>query len=185
METLYFGKTFHLALFKKEFYMQFRKKMVFSLILVFSLLLIGCGGNKNVMPEGSLKFNYNVNNISVVYDDKLKKNKTTRLDKLNAKTGISDKVSALLKSSNKWDASANRDLKITVTKFRIRSGATVFWMGFMAGVDLIDAKVDVMENGQVIQTVSTGISSGFGGMSQTNRFNRLVDGLSRRVLYEL
>ena len=166
---------------KKDVYLRF------VMIMAIVLVLAACAGKERVI-EGDVSFKYQVNNVHVIYGDALNEEKTARLDKLKGKSMLADEIQFQLQSANRFQAAGDTKLDVTVTNFRIRSGASVFWLGMMAGVDVIDVSVAVVQNGQTIKTVTTGISTGLGGLayaSQDKRMKRMVDGLARRVLYEL
>lgn len=87
----------------------------------------------------------------------------------------------------KLNAASPRVLEVEVTGFRLRSGATVFWAGIMAGVDTLDVNVAVREGQQVTRSYTTGVgSSGIaGGLTSSSRFQPMADVVAERVANQL
>ena len=80
-----------------------------------------------------------------------------------------------------------RVLEVEVTAFRLRSGATVFWAGIMAGVDTLDVNVTVRDGDHVVRTYTSGVgSSGIkGGLTSSSRFQPMADVVAERVAEQL
>jgi hypothetical protein len=77
------------------------------------------------------------------------------------------------------------ELKITVTDFRLRSGSSGFWLGAMAGADMLAASVQVIRTGKVEKTFSTDTSTLVAGVirpGSVERFNRMVNTLAQRIV---
>lgn len=87
----------------------------------------------------------------------------------------------------KLNAVSPRVLEVQVTGFRLRSGATVFWAGVMAGVDTLDVDVAVRDGQQITRSYTTGVgSSGIaGGLTSSSRFQPMADVVAERVADEL
>ena len=78
-------------------------------------------------------------------------------------------------------------LDIQVTRYRLRSGAAVFWFGLMAGADILDVKATVREGDRILKeyTTGAGTSGAFAGLDQVSRFEKLATAVSQRVVKQL
>ena len=87
-----------------------------------------------------------------------------------------------LSSTGKRDAGTTVQVKIT--RFRLRSGSNAFWLGAMAGADIIACSVEVFQGGNSTHSFKTDTSTIMGGLimpGPVTRFNRLVAELARRI----
>ena len=88
-----------------------------------------------------------------------------------------------LASASKEDA--NTTVQIRITRFRLRSSSSAFWLGLMAGADVIGCSVDVSKGGKLSHSFETDTSTIIGGLirpGSLTRFNRLVAELARRIV---
>jgi hypothetical protein len=76
-------------------------------------------------------------------------------------------------------------LNIRVTGFRLRSGSTGFWLGFMAGADRIEVTVEVVHGSAATRSFSTNTSTAVAGIirpGSVERFDRMVNTLAERIV---
>lgn len=90
-------------------------------------------------------------------------------------------------SIGKLDPSSHRVLELEVDKYRVRSGATVFWLGIMAGVDYMDVVARVYDGETLVKEFATGAgtSGAFAGLTSSSRFDLLVQAVAERVAEKL
>lgn len=165
-----------------------KSRLTFGLVVLASLLLVACGGSESTRPEGAAKFTYQIKAVDVQYGKSLAGEKTSRLDSLNGKSILTSELQAMLRSSGKFNGAVGRDVKVTVTNFRLRSWASAFWLGIMGGVDSMDVSADVVEDGRVVKTLQTGVAASRGGWinaSPEKRFRQMAELVSFRVMLEL
>jgi hypothetical protein len=79
-----------------------------------------------------------------------------RFNAVDGASRLSRSMESALAKQGRLDPSSPRVLDLQVTKYRLRSGATVFWFGLMAGADVLDVTGTVHEGDQTVRTVSTG-----------------------------
>jgi hypothetical protein len=111
--------------------------------------------------------------------------RSAAIDKLAAPDKISTAVSDLLRTRGRLDTSAATTLQITITNFRLRSGASAFWLGAMAGPDRLAVDVRVEKNGASLTQYQTDTSSVLGGIAfagMGHRFDRLVKTIAQRIV---
>jgi hypothetical protein len=80
------------------------------------------------------------------------------------------------------------EVRIVVTRFRLRSTATGFWLGGFAGADILDVTVTLARGGATVRTFDTGIGSLLGGLTgatASRRFNRIAKHLAGRIVKTL
>ncbi len=76
-------------------------------------------------------------------------------------------------------------LNIRVTGFRLRSGSSGFWLGFMAGADRIEVTVEVVSGSAATRSFSTNTSTAVAGIIRpgaVERFDRMVNTLAERIV---
>ena len=76
-------------------------------------------------------------------------------------------------------------MDVKITRFRLRSGASAFWLGYMAGADFIHVEITVREGGAPMKTYKTDTSTVLGGIafvSPTKRKNRMVNTLTTLIV---
>jgi len=96
---------------------------------------------------------------------------------------VGKEVMAALAGSGR--AADGTTLKVEITTFRLRSSSSAFWLGAMAGADTIACIATVQKPGEAPRTFNTDTSTAMGGFirpGSTNRFNRLVKELARRIV---
>jgi hypothetical protein len=111
--------------------------------------------------------------------------RSVAIDKMAAPGKISTAVSELLRTQGRLDANAPTTLAITITAFRLRSGASAFWLGAMAGPDRLAVDVRVEKNGASLTQYQTDTSSVLGGIAfagMGHRFERLVKTIAQRIV---
>ena len=80
------------------------------------------------------------------------------------------------------------ELRISVTRFRLRSTASGVWLGGFAGADMLDVSVAVVNGGQTTRTFGTGVGGLTAGLvkpSAGGRFNGLVRAVAKRIVEKL
>ena len=94
-------------------------------------------------------------------------------------------VSELLRANQRLDASAPATLAIVITHFRLRSWASAFWLGAMAGADRLGVEVRLEKDGNTLKEYRTETSSVLGGIifaGAGHRFNRLLKTIAKRIV---
>ncbi len=88
-----------------------------------------------------------------------------------------------------WSGAGKRQLpdvlNIRVTGFRLRSGSTGFWLGFIAGADRIEVTVEVVRGSAAAKSFSTNTSTAVAGIIRpgaVERFDRMVNTLAERIV---
>ena len=78
-------------------------------------------------------------------------------------------------------------LEIQLTRYRLRSGATTFWFGLMAGADILDVTATVREGDRILEkyTTGAGTTGAFAGLDQVSRFEKLATAVAERVVKQL
>jgi len=163
------------------------------------LLLYGCAGNpaadKSVSDKGTVKATLlskgrSVKNIAVnLNESNLKKERVDTAKTYTLTSRIENNVQSNLQEKGSYD-SKNGDitLNINITAFRLRSGSSAFWLGAMAGADVIAVDVDVEANGENIKSFKTDTSTILGGMAfpaPSQRVNRMSKELAKRIVENL
>jgi hypothetical protein len=80
------------------------------------------------------------------------------------------------------------EIRITVTRFRLRSTAAGVWVGAMAGADVLEVAVTLTRGNEAVRSYTTGAGGVMAGLikpSATGRFNGLVELVAKRVVAEL
>ena len=98
---------------------------------------------------------------------------------------IATKVMEKLKLSGVGKQHLPDGLNITVDHFRLRSGSSGFWLGPMAGADMLRVSVEVVRGGAVVKTFATDTSTVIGGVIRpgaVERFDRMVNTLAQRII---
>ena len=76
-------------------------------------------------------------------------------------------------------------LNITVTHFRLRSGSTGFWLGFMSGTDKLQVSVEAVSGTIVVKKFDTRTATAVAGIirpGSVERFDRMVRSLAQRIV---
>jgi hypothetical protein len=102
---------------------------------------------------------------------------------------IEEDVRSVLQEKGSYDSAASGiTLNINVSDFRLRSGASAFWLGAMAGADRLAVNVDAEANGANLKTFKTDTSTILGGIAlpaPTQRVNRMSKALAKRIVDKL
>ena len=188
-------------------------KLSFVGAMVLSLFLVGCGEKKSstsvektvekhatktaekiveapVEKSSALSSSYLVKKILVAIDEsKLDAERIDVAKKYKLGERLKGDIKAALQGDGHFDASqGNMALKISVTNFRLRSGASAFWLGVMSGADKIAIDVSVEKKNKVVKTFQADISTAMGGLitpAPSQRINRMSKGLSERIISSL
>ncbi len=162
-------------------------KLKFALILLCTTLLLGSCGGKKADKAHAMNLTSNISSVNVVIGN-IPADRRTAVENHKVASRIQNGVTELLKMQGKYTAKGTAQLDISVTAFRLRSGASAFWLGPMAGADYVSADIDVMENGKNTRTFSTSSSTVMGGMikpSPSQRINGMAKDLSKKIIRQL
>jgi hypothetical protein len=80
------------------------------------------------------------------------------------------------------------EVRVLVTRFRLRSTAAGVWVGAMAGGDMLDVTVTLMRDGETSRTFNTGVGGIAAGLikpTAAGRFNGLVRECAERIVREM
>lgn len=157
-------------------------------ILIFicmALLLANCGGKKvqGFNLKGNVSSVHVVVNKATVAADRL-----TAIKNYKVISRLKNGVTELLKKQGKYSSDGTVQLEVEITDFRLRSGASAFWLGAMAGGDVTAVDVTVIENGESSHHFSTNASTARGGMfssSPSHRVNAVSVAVSKRIVAKL
>ena len=110
-----------------------------------------------------------------------------RFTKVDGPSRLTRAIESELSHAGRLDRESGRVLEVQVTRYRLRSGATTFWFGLMAGADLLDVKATVRTGDQVLKeyTTGAGTTGAFAGLDQVSRFEKLASAVSKRVVEQL
>ena len=103
-----------------------------ALIALTIFGIVACGSERShPVPVGAPV--PQVGSVVVAMSPDLTTDRRDRLNKLGATFMLKGALEAALSKAGKLDAQSPVALQVDITKFRMRSGATVFWLGAMAG----------------------------------------------------
>jgi hypothetical protein len=154
--------------------------------LTLTILAIGACGSARSHPAPVGAPIPQVGSVVVDMAPELPADRRARLDKLGATFLLKGALEAALSKAGKFDAQSPVVLQVDITKFRLRSGATVFWFGVMAGGDYMDVRAAAHDGDRTLRQVETGAGSiGAGGLSQDSRFATLARAVADRVTKDL
>ena len=114
-----------------------------------------------------------------------------RLQVFEERGGAEALANGILKAlteTKKQPALAPAELRVVVTNFRLRSTASGFWAGPIAGADKLDVGVTLLSEGEVLKTYETGVAGVVAGLIKPGagrRFNGLIEVASERIVQEL
>lgn len=128
-----------------------------------------------------------VGSITISISDSLEPERRTRFDKAEGSSRLGRAVEAELTRAGRFNRESPRTLEVQVTRYRMRSGATVVWLGIMAGSDLLEVKVTARDGDRIVREYSTGAASAgaYKGLDQVSRLENLVSTLAKRIVEEL
>lgn len=159
-------------------------KSIFIFVCM-ALLLANCGGKK--VQAFNLKGNISAVNV-VVNEATVAPDRLTAIQNYKVVSRLKNGVTELLKKQGKYAADGTAQLEIEVTDFRLRSGASAFFLGAMAGGDFTAVDVNVIEDGTSTHHFSTSASTARGGAfaaSPTHRVNAVSTAVTKRIVAKL
>ena len=153
------------------------------------VVLLGCSSQRAPAPEktpaaASIPA---VASVVVTVAESLPADRQDRFRRVDGQSRLVRAIEAELGHSGKLDRQSGRLLEVQVTRYRLRSGATTFWLGVMAGADVLDVEATVRNEGQILKqyTTGAGTTGAFAGLDQISRFEKLATAVSRRVVQQL
>lgn len=159
-------------------------KSIFIFVLM-ALFLANCGGKK--VQGFSLKGNVSAVHV-VVNKTTVAADRLTAIKNYKVVSRLQNGVTELLKKQGKYASDGTIQLEVEITDFRLRSGASAFFLGAMAGGDFTAVDVTVIENGESSHHFSTSASTARGGLfasSPTHRVNAVSVAVTKRVVAKL
>jgi hypothetical protein len=128
-----------------------------------------------------------VASVVVTVDESVPRDRQERFTKVDGPSRLTRAIESELTHAGRLDRQSGRVLEVQVTRYRLRSGATMFWFGLMAGADLLDVKATVRTGDQVLKeyTTGAGTTGAFAGLDQVSRFEKLATAVSKRVVQQL
>jgi hypothetical protein len=147
--------------------------------------LVACSSQKGPEPEKDpSRLVASVDKVVVTTAATLPTDRKERFDKVDGTSRLTRAVESELRKGNRLDPQSGRVLEVEVIRYRVRSGATTFWFGMMAGVDMLDVKATVREGDKVVSEFATGAGStgAFAGLNQESRFEKLATAVAERVV---
>jgi hypothetical protein len=150
--------------------------------------MVACSSQRAPEPERQAPVGQVASVGSVMVSaDGLPADRKERFDKVDGSSRLARSVESELTRSGRLDKKSSRVLELKVVRYRVRSGATTFMFGMMAGVDLLDVKATVREGDKVLEEFSTGAgtSGAFAGLDQVSRFEKLSTAVAERVVKKL
>ena len=125
-----------------------------------------------------------VASVVVTVDESVPRDRQERFTKVDGPSRLTRAIESELTHAGRLDRQSGRVLEVQVTRYRLRSGATMFWFGLMAGADV---KATVRTGDQVLKeyTTGAGTTGAFAGLDQVSRFEKLATAVSKRVVQQL
>lgn len=166
---------------------QVRGRSIASIALILGMLgLAGCGSERSHAPPVGQPVPQ-VGTVAVTLSAELPADRQERLGKLGATFMLKGAVEAALAKMGRLDTASPVVLTVEITRFRMRSGATVFWFGAMAGGDILDVRAVAQDGDRTLRQVETGAGSigAFAGLSQESRFERLIRAVAERIVKDM
>jgi hypothetical protein len=161
-----------------------RRDPVAMLVLAVWMLGLAACSSERAHPEPVGESVPQVGRVIVAPSPDLPADRRERLEKLGATFMLKAALEAALSAAGKLDEKSPVALEVEITKFRMRSGATVFWFGAMAGADLLDVRAVARDGDRTVRQIETGAGSigAWAGLSQDSRFERLTRAVADRVV---
>jgi len=161
-----------------------------GIVLALGLTAVaGCSSQRPPSPQklptaGSVA---TVGNVVVTVSEAVAADRQERFAKVDGPSRLMRAIESELTHAARLDRQSGRVLDIQVTRYRLRSGAAVFWFGLMAGADILDVKATVREGDRILKeyTTGAGTSGAFAGLDQVSRFEKLATAVSQRVVKQL
>jgi len=151
--------------------------------------LVGCSSQRPPAPEKAPTTGMvaNVGSVVVTVSQALPADRQDRFARVDGQSRLVRAMESELTRAGKLDRQTGRVLDIQVTRYRLRSGAAVFWFGLMAGADLLDVKATVREGDSILEeyTTGAGTTGAFAGLDQVSRFEKLATAVAARVVKQL
>ena len=161
-----------------------------GIVLAFGLTGVsGCSSQHPVSPEKSPTAGLvaNVGSVVVTVSEALARDRQERFAKVDGPSRLTRAIESELTHAGRFDRQSARVLEIQLTRYRLRSGATMFWFGLMAGADVLDVKATVREGERILEeyTTGAGTTGAFAGLEQVSRFEKLATAVAQRVVKQL
>lgn len=165
-----------------------------AFILVVAGPLAGCSSSTGASAKpaapaaAALQKVSSVASVTVSVSPSLAADRRTRLEKAEGSSRLKRSLEAKLATAGRIDPASPYALEVTITTYRMRSGAAVFWVGAMAGGDSIGVDVTVRDaGGAVVRTYSTGAGSigAWSGLDQVSRLENILQATSERIIADL
>lgn len=159
-----------------------------GLPLLLALIALGCAssGEEEGGYEGpEARYSGSIGTVAVTIDETSEEAKPDTLIRYGVPEQVRSEVTTKLRSAGRQSDAGTARMDVKITSFRLRSGASAFWLGYMAGSDFIFVEVTVREGESPIKTYKTNTSTVLGGIaytSPTKRKNRLVNTLTTRIV---
>jgi hypothetical protein len=158
--------------------------------LVLSVALAaGCGGSSPPAPETptgtAITGGERVRSVEVTLADSgLEPAEVDVLERYSIAENLQGRITSVLGERGALADNGALDVRVAINDFRLRSGSSAFWLGSMAGSDVLGVQVDVLKGGRVVRKFDTNAYTALGGViyaSPTTRANRLSKTVSIRV----
>ena len=145
----------------------------FLVLLVILVLLSSCSSHAGAPRTGTGKIT--VGSVEVDIDSQtLTGERKSVFEKLNGANQIKSFTRLKLEEQGLYNASSTNRLKITVSGFKLRSGATAALAGLFAGQDSVTARVSVGTPGNELHSFVVDEGS-FGSIGSISRDSRSED----------
>ena len=149
----------------------------------------GCSSQRAPAPEkpSTAATIVNVRSVVVTVSEAVAADRQERFAKVDGPSRLTRAIESELTRAGRLDRESGRLLQVQVTRYRLRSGAATFWFGLMAGADLLDVNVTVLEGDKTLEeyTTGAGTTGAFAGLDQVSRFEKLATAVARRVVNNL
>jgi hypothetical protein len=115
-------------------------------VALAALALTACAHGRitAISPEDSAALSGRVSGVTVTSDGVLFERRRV-YDRLDADRAIEEAIVSKLVEDGHFDESGDTRVSVRITEFKLRSAGTAFWVGFMAGVDMLDGEVDIQQ----------------------------------------
>ena len=161
-----------------------------GIVLALGLTAVaGCSSQRPPSPQnlptaGTVA---TVGSVVVTVSEAVAADRQERFVKVDGPSRLTRAIESELTHAARLDRQSGRVLDIEVMRYRLRSGAAVFWFGLMAGADILDVKATVREGDRILKeyTTGAGTSGAFAGLDQVSRFEKLATAVSQRVVKQL